>query len=111
MVFELVTGELLFDPRSGRDYERCCACVERLQRLAGFSLLELVTGELLFDPWSGRDHERCGARAGVLDVRERHVGFSLLPASYCLIQAPAGSKKGAVQGPRVWSLGCYGLGF
>ena len=23
MVFELVTGDLLFDPRSGRDYDRC----------------------------------------------------------------------------------------
>ena len=23
MVFELVTGDLLFDPRSGKDYERC----------------------------------------------------------------------------------------
>ena len=28
MVFELVTGDLLFDPRSGKDYERCvCAWV------------------------------------------------------------------------------------
>ena len=25
MVFELVTGDLLFDPRSGKDYERCVA--------------------------------------------------------------------------------------
>ena len=23
MLFELVTGDLLFDPRSGRDYDRC----------------------------------------------------------------------------------------
>ena len=23
MVFELVTGDLLFDPRSGKDYDRC----------------------------------------------------------------------------------------
>ena len=29
MVFELVTGELLFDPRSGRDYERCgCSALD-----------------------------------------------------------------------------------
>ena len=26
MVFELATGELLFDPKSGRDYDRCAAC-------------------------------------------------------------------------------------
>ena len=23
MVFELITGDLLFDPRSGKDYDRC----------------------------------------------------------------------------------------
>ena len=26
MVFELATGDLLFDPRSGKDYERCALC-------------------------------------------------------------------------------------
>ena len=30
MVFELATGELLFDPKSGRDYDRCAARRESL---------------------------------------------------------------------------------
>ena len=28
MTFELATGELLFDPKSGRDYDRCGALLE-----------------------------------------------------------------------------------
>jgi serine/threonine protein kinase len=36
MVFELVTGDLLFDPRSGRDYDRQALAVATFFFITGF---------------------------------------------------------------------------
>ena len=61
MVFELVTGDVLFDPRSGKDYERDEDHLALFMELLGRIPRRVAT--------SGRYARRCFNRAGEL----RHI--------------------------------------
>ncbi|CAI5503269.1 unnamed protein product [Closterium sp. Naga37s-1] len=62
LIFELVTGDVLFDPRSGHDFDRDevgLSCLVTGVTSHGLcSGCELVTGDVFFDPRSGRDFDR-----------------------------------------------------